>query len=519
MCFPGALFGGIELIIADELSRRFEPVAPWDFYHEIFCDNELDEAFAFTPGKYTAIALEITNQKKRDGKTLVYRHTITDDLDGIDALLHSDNFCILAPVSYAGNSRKSINARVMYALCVELDDLKVGAEQEQEGLWNLVYQWDGPSKVLPRPTFCVSSGSGIHLYYVFERPIALFPNVVKSLIKYKTELTQRIWNRYVTYAYKKEDIQFESVFQAFRMPGTLTKNGERAEAFRTGEKVSIEYMNSFIPESYRKKGAEIVAAYKSSVNLTEAKHKWPDWYERRIVQGDKKIKKWDIAGKVNGGNPYALYDWWYRKISEGALVGKRYYCLLMLVVYAIKCDVPEDKLRDDCYRLLDKYDAMAFQPERYAGYDRIQKKKKDPEKNRFTAKDVEAALQAYQDAGLYTYPISSIVARSGITIEKNRRNGQKQEWHLEDIRTKKAQMKKRGQSFANPEGRPKGSGTAEQTVAKYRAEHPDKSVTAVAKALNMSRTTVYKWWDSVALPDESKKEKSERDELIDIWDV
>ena len=57
-------------------------------------------------------------------------------------------------------------------------------------------------------------------------------------------------------------------------------------------------------------------------------------------------------------------------------------------------------------------------------------------------------------------------------------------------------MKRRGQPFKNPEGRPAGSGTAQVKVAAYRAEHPEASVTEVAKALQISRTTVYKWWDA-----------------------
>lgn len=506
------------MIVADELRRRFEPVAPWDFYHEIFRDGELDDAGALTPGKYTAIALEITNKKKQNGKTLVHRHTITDDLDGIDALLSSENFCILAPVSYAGKSRKSVNARVMYALCVELDDLKVGAGNYQEGLWNLIYQWEGSSKLLPRPTFCVASGSGVHLYYVFEKPLVLFPNVVKGLVKYKTELTKRIWNRYVTYSYKKEDIQFESVFQAFRMPGTLTKKGERAEAFRTGEKITVEYMNGFIPESLAKKGAQIPEAYKSTVSLKEAQAKWPEWYERRIVQGITKKKKWDIAGKVNGSNPYALYDWWYRKISEGALVGKRYYCLLMLVIYAIKCDVDEDRLRDDCYKLLDHFDKMAFQPDRYAGFDRIQKKKADPEKNRFTAEDVEAALQAYEDEDLYTYPITSIIHRSGIEIEKNKRNGRKQDVHVKIITATRDLLYPDG-SWREGNGRPRGSGTAQAKVLEWRKANPDGTKYRCMKDTGLSKPTVYKWWDTVPAPS-SKEQTTSTDEILgDEWEV
>ena len=521
------------MIIADELSRRFESVTPWDFYHEIFRDGELDDAGALTPGKYTAIALEITNKKKKNGKTLVYRHTITDDLDGIDALMNSEHFCILAPVSYAGKSRKSVNARVMYALCVELDDLKVGADDYQEGLWNLIHQWDDSTKLLPRPTFCVASGSGIHLYYVFEKPLTLFPNVVKGLIKYKTELTKRIWNRYVTYSHKKEDIQFESVFQAFRMPGTLTKKGERAEAFRTGEKVSVEYMNSFIPPSYAKKGAQIPEAYKSNMSLKEAQAKWPEWYERRIVQGIKTKKKWDIAGKVNGSNPYALYDWWYKKISEGALVGKRYYCLFTLVIYAIKCDVDEDRLRDDCYKLLEHFDKMAFQPDRYAGYERIQKKKDKPQENRFTEFDVECALQAYEDVGLYTYPIASIINRSGIEIEKNKRNGRRRKEHLcADVWENEkgrptTNICKQNRDLAlkfmreNEEikGRPKGSGTAQEKVLEWRKNNPDGTKYRCMKDTGLSKPTVYKWWDTVPVPSSKAQTTSTEDGFGDEWEV
>ena len=114
-------------IISDVLPRFYEEVAPMDFYREIFPDGELDAwaegEDAQTPGKYTAIAIEITNEKKQDGRPWVKRYSITDELDGIDFLLYSKNFCVLAPISYAGKSRESKNARVMYALCIELDNL------------------------------------------------------------------------------------------------------------------------------------------------------------------------------------------------------------------------------------------------------------------------------------------------------------------------------------------------------------------------------------------------------------
>ena len=40
------------------------------------------------------------------------------------------------------------------------------------------------------------------------------------------------------------------------------------------------------------------------------------------------------------------------------------------------------------------------------------------------------ALKAFSDKSLVTYPINSIINRSGLKIEKNKRNGRKQKDHL-----------------------------------------------------------------------------------------
>lgn len=53
-------------------------------------------------------------------------------------------------------------------------------------------------------------------------------------------------------------------------------------------------------------------------------------------------------------------------------------------------------------------------------------------------------------------------------------------------------MKRQNRNWWDNAGRPVGSGTKEQLVKDYIAENPDKSVTEVARALNVSRPTVYK---------------------------
>lgn len=482
-------------ILAQELARYYEEIQPYDFYREIFGDGELDEADAFTEGKYCAIALEITKERRKDKngkeKTVVYRHTVTDDLDMVDQLLHSPHFCVMAPISYAGKSRASKNARLMYALGVELDNLKVKKDGTQIGMENLIDRFSEKCHYIPRPTFIVASGNGLHLYYQFEKPIVLFPNTIQSLKRHKEQLTKMIWHKDVTTSCTEDTIQQESIFQGFRMPGTLTKAGDRAVAFRVGEKVSIEYMNKFMYSSL-KGTCDIEGAYKSNLLLKEAKEKYPEWYQKVIVENDHSIKEWALSRNV--------YDWWLREIKEKAADGHRFHCLMMLAIYAIKCSnfheeknpnpVTQEEFEEDAWGLLDDFNARG--------------KRSD---NPFTEHDVLCAIQVYEDRGLVTYPRGSVAYKSGIEIIPSvprRPKGQrlKQEWHLEDMRSKKVTMKRRGQSFKNPEGRPKGSSKEKVKVMTWRAANPDGSKAACIRETGMSKPTVYRWWNCQPNPEE-----------------
>lgn len=451
-------------VLANELERRFEEVFPMDFYREIFPSGELDDwrddPSDRTENGYTGIIVEVTKEKRKtDGKTIVKRHTVTDDLDAIDKVIWGKNFCIMAPISYIGKSRISSNARIMYALVVELDDLVVGKGGTQDGLRDLLFQCK--NKKLPTPTFIVASGNGLHLYYQFEKGIPMFPNIVKGMEKYKRRLTTMIWNRYTTNSYKPEKVQQESIFQGFRMVGTVTKRGDRVRAFRTGEPVTLEYMFEFVQPQYR-----FEATYRSGLTRTEAQKKYPDWYERRVVRGEGK-KHW-VCDR-------AVYDWWKRQIMSGASVGHRYYCMMCLCIYAIKCEIPYEELEADCLELLDDFDAMT-----------------EKEENHFTLKDVFDALQSYNDKGLVTYPVTSISNRSGIAIEKNKRNYRKQSDHLKMARFIRDEINGRAENWREGNGRP----DKEAVVAEWRVLNPGGTKYRCMKETGLSKMTVYKWWDS-----------------------
>ena len=225
--------------------------------------------------------------------------------------------------------------------------------------------------------------------------------------------------------------------------------------------------------------------------LKDAKELYPEWYEKVIVNKDRSRKEWALNRSV--------YDWWLRRIKEEAADGHRYFCLKMLAIYAIKCSnfdakknpnpVTQEEFEDDAWSLLEEFNARTKR-----------------ENNPFTEYDVLCAIQAYEDRGMITYPRNSVAYKSGIEIvpsiprrEKGKRL--KQKIHLARARAVQ-KIDYPDDEWRNLNGRPKGSKNKKyekkELIQQYRAEHPEANVTDVARALGISRPTVYKWWNEVS---------------------
>ena len=448
--------------LTEYLYTYYDEIEPVEFYRAIFPKGELQEKGVYEKGKYNAIVVEVTGEKKKNGKDKILRHTITDDLEKVNEIISRDNFCLVSPISYVGKERSSDNARALYAIAIDLDGVIIKENGDPFGLRTLFHQIEDIDRI-PMPTYIVSSGTGLHLYYVFEKPIMLFPNVVKQLQKYKKELTRIIWQGYITEL--EDNVQYESLFQGFRMVGTITKKGERARAFETGDRVTMEYMNRFVDEEF--KADDFV--YKSNLTLAQAKEKYPEWYERRIVKKQSK-GTWTVNR--------AVYDWWKKRILKEANTGHRYYCMMMLAVYARKAGIDKEELENDAFSIMEVFDRLPAD-----------------EDNPFNEKDVIDALQAYEDRYI-TYPINSISYLTDIHIEKNKRNYQKQKYHLEEARAiRDIRMKRQGKKWSDGNGRPKGSGTKEEIVKEYRKNNPMARKSDCIRDTGLSKMTVYKWWN------------------------
>lgn len=433
------------------LLERFPEVDPLAFYRDLFPKGSFEEKGVFVDGQYNGIAVEVLNRER------VLRHTVTDDLEKISELTSRDNFCLMSPISYIGKSRRSENARDMYALAIDLDgvsnerEFKFLMTQIERGEEMRAFVWG-----LPRPTYIVSSGTGLHLYYVFSKPVRLYPNVVKELSKLKKRLTWQAWTQGASSLH--DSVQYESLFQGFRIVGTITKVGTRSRAFKTGAKVNIDYLNFFVPEEFRAENL----SYTSNLSLEEAAEKYPDWYERRIVKGTPK-GTWTCKRD--------LYDWWIRRLKDGAEQGHRYWCLMVLAVYAKKSDIEYEELSKDALGLVDFLDSLGDGT--------------DP----FTEEDALDALEAYNGSYI-TYPIKTITERTGIPIEKNKRNGRTREAHMKRVNAMIDFDISMGEKDVRYHG---GAPTKEAQIKAYAEAHPDANHSEIARALGVSRPTVIKW--------------------------
>ena len=432
------------------LDTFLEKVTPEEFYRDLWPVGTFEREGHPEDEKPNGLALQI------EGKGKARHIVLTDGLEQLEDALQGD-FVITSPVSYYGRRRTGKNARWAYAMTFDLD----GVQMPQ--LRDVLHQAD--YGYIPKPTYVVNSGRGLHLYYVFKNPAPMMPNIQAGLKELKYSLTRVIWNRFTS---TRKDIEVQGILQGFRMVGSPSKLGREypVTAYRFGDRVTYNELHAFVPKATGE-FKKVLDAFDNKTTLEEAKQKYPEWYQRRVVEG-KPRGKWTVKRD--------LYDWWLNRIRNEITVGHRFFGCMTLAIYAVKCGISEEELREDAYSLLEQYDAMSIEDD-----------------NRFEDQDIEDAIGIYNDS-YSTFPRDDIGKVTGLNMPVNKRNGRKQEQHIRVMNAVRDVLHPDG-SWRNKEGRPKGSGTAAAKVREYRGEHPEATVTEVARALGISRPTVYKWWD------------------------
>lgn len=433
-------------------------------------------------------------QEVVDGQKKNRHRIILKDDDASLLFISGRKFAIMSPITYVGRNNTQENARYLYALAFDLDGVSL---RKHHKMFDLVKRG-----MMPMPNLIVNSGHGYHLYYLLEDPVPLHPVIVPLLNRLKHGMTNILWNMGTS---ELEDRQYQSILQSFRLPGTLTKFGKPIRAFVCPGvgRYTLEDLNKYL-YTYKLSPEELSictgkAKYNpKGVTLSEAERMWPEWYFSRVVQKKRVGRKWHVNR--------AVYDWWHNTLlsaGDEIKVHHRYWCILTLVIYAVKCDIPRDEVLANALALVPKMDSYT-----------------DTEDNRFTEDDVHDAMLAY-DENYNKWPIKTIEDTTLFRIERNRRNGRPQEEHV-----KMMSLIRDNISFPDGSWR-KGNGRKAQgdIVRQWREENPNnKNKSQCAKETGLDRKTVRKWWDpdkvvvsAAAKPQAKKAEEPEnKPVLVDV---
>ena len=365
------------------------------------------------------------------------------------------DFSLVNGLTYFGRKNTIQNASKMYAMIFDLDGT---TETKLNNFLSGAYA----AEAYPVPNYIALSGHNVHLYYRFEEPISLYPNIKLQLKELKYSLTGKMWNRYTS---TEKKVQFQGINQGFRAIGGKTKiEGVRVRAFVLNKHpFSLKELCQFVPEEKRIDEEKLWR--ESKFTLEQAKKKFPEWYERRVLQGAPS-GRWICKRD--------LYEWWLRQIKESASYGHRYFAVMCLAIYGVKSNIPQDEVEADAMTLVPFLNNI------------------NPEMP-FTAEDCKSALECF-DERYVRFPISDIEKITGIAIPKNKRNGRKMAVHVQFMNLNR-QFKVLNGECTNG-GRPKGSGTAQMKVQQWREQHPEGRKVDCIRDTGLDKKTVYKWWQS-----------------------
>lgn len=436
------------------LERGFPEVAPHDFYRDLFPEGSLQREAGDQKGNI------IATQIRPSGKGRTKQWIVDDSLEKLEKVI-GDEFGLIPPISFYGKTHKKQNAHELFAMAIDID--YVGKQQ----LKNLLKQFGNGVQLCP--SYVVSSGRGLHLYYFLTEPFQLYYNTEQLLADLKEAFIKRLWNDTSSIRPDKPDIT--GIYQGFRCVGSQSKLGADypVKAFKLSEnRYTLEDIKNSIPSCkidlsglYEKPKKE------GKLSLEEAKVKYPEWYQERVIEGRPKKKGTWTCNE-------ALYEWWKRKITDEVKVGGRYFSIMALCAYGLKCGIPERKIKKDAYAFLEHLEGLT-----------------DDADNHFTKEDVKDALKALKADNKLLSTMASrewIEKQTKVEIPPNKRNYRKQATHLKIARSTLSIMNEdAGKAI-------QGRHSKEEIVKEWRSQHPEGRKADCIRETGLDKKTVYKWW-------------------------
>lgn len=383
-------------------------VSPFDFYRDLFPVGSLEKKGEKDIGKGNIVATSIRKDGGRSRNWVIY--------DGLDELKHLIDvpFGLIYPMTHWGRTHKEQTGHELFAFVIDIDFVTL------QLLQNLCHQFD--CQVQHKPTYLVSSGRGIHLYFFLEKPIPLYKNLREMLSTLKKDLIRRFWNDTTSLTPEKPDIA--SIYQGFRSVGSWSKLGREypVRAFKLTEKrFSLDELTKIYTPSlhdviqYSNVDTSLVEKKpewkpkKDRIPLEKAKELYPDWYRRKILgeKAETKPKDFWTANKK-------MYLWWRdNKLRQEIRQGGRYFGVIALCAFGLKCGVEKAQIKADAMGLLSFLDSLTID-----------------KTNPFTMQDINDALTSLDNPLTAKATRQWIEERTKVSIPPNKRNGRTRAEHV-----------------------------------------------------------------------------------------
>lgn len=367
------------------------------------------------------------------------------------------NDILLGGSTYFKNFVSKATAKDVHALIIDMDNVWAGVLQSA-----LQNDWNEDDKDLPKPTYIVNSGTGLHLYFLFDEPIPHYVcNSEKIDQLYRRLAVQQTTSR----IYLQKQVQWFG--QDFRMAGSLNKYNWRNEVFRVGEKWDIDRLAQAV-------GMEDT----HFVRYGEPRTRQP--VKRERTKNRTKRKGW----RCNQG----FYDYTLERCRNETKEGNRYMSFCALTVIAWKCNVPISKVEQDLKGLIPKYNKGA--------------------KRQITEKEIEHALRMYNEKAMLTqrerlqdwigWEYKPQTNRHyGKQVFKRKKSQEARDKGLKNTNLEVRGWAVRDAMYPDGEWRNKdGAPSKQEEVRAWRQLHPDGKPKDCMADTGISKNTVYRWWNT-----------------------
>lgn len=462
----------------DLLKQYFTQLPPLVFYGEyLFHDMDMD---IFLPS-----IIMYQFGAEQDGKCWKRQAVEIDELVNY---FYRDDVAV-NPCGYWNNYPRKKLMRQVYAFVMDIDEVR------PVGLQNLLNILE--KSEFPMPTAITNSGSGIHFFYILDMALDVGYRE-KNLQNFR--LAEQIY--FMLHSKMKQyykDVQRHHLGQDYRVVGSLSKYGDITTAFHTGDFWSVEKLGAAlgvdVSEVYKPQtvASPKMISYARSIAKTLglelpdmskprevydfiAQHKDEAYQERERKREEKGRNT--AAGKRTVG--------WYRdtwnRVYNHTEAGNRFNAMRGLAIVAYKCGISEDTFLTDLNMLSDLWNEQRWK-----------------NGDAFNTDNVEAIIRMFRNGERYK---NTSRARLEELLgwkwqgSKRRINGRTQVEHIEYMNFARMQKKRAGK-LRNPEGRPKGSGTAERSIREYMQAHPEARKCDVIKGTGRDKKTVYKYYNRI----------------------